>query len=235
MHKIKVINKKEKSYTKKNEPDNSEYDFIRSDERNQPAYLKSQNRYKSNHQIILEYTPDNQSNLWFNKSATTEPPFNILGNNSQLMNSTKYKLNSKSVPFDLSYKNESDYEDEYFLDKNQQLVRKQQPFNDEMCKNLEKMIIKMQNSFDPFKLKDEHLKFSILKEILECQRLLLTYNLFSKNDNSNNEQSILTITEIYDEWKVLAMIVDRICFVFYLLSLIISSLLFVMSEQDFIE
>ncbi len=189
------MDKNEKLIKKKNDEslDNLDYDFIRSDERNQPAYLKNQNRLKPNHQIILEYSPK-ETNLWLNKES-----FNIIGTSNQMINSAKYKLNSKSVPFDMSFKTNSDYEDEYFINKNQQLARRQ-PFSNEMCKNLEKMLIKMQNSFDPFKLKDEQLKFSILKEILECQRLLLTYNLFSKNEISSKEQSILTLNEIYDEW-----------------------------------
>ncbi len=123
------------------------------------------------------------------------------------------------------------------------------PFNEDITKNLEKMLSKMQKSFDPFKLKDENLKFSIVKEILECQRLLLTVNLsnskdinyksFGKNNkkSSKNEKHSsgyhreMTPAEIYDEWKILAMIVDRICFFFYLLALVLSSGLFFLREQ----
>lgn len=127
------------------------------------------------------------------------------------------------------------------------------PFNEDITKNLEKMLIKMQKSFDPFKLKDENLKFSIVKEILECQRLLLTVNLsnnkeinyksFKGGRNKSNKKSSknekhssgynreMTPAEIYDEWKILAMIVDRICFFFYLLALVLSSGLFFLREQ----
>ena len=97
------------------------------------------------------------------------------------------------------------------------------------------MLNKMQKSFDPFKLRDENLKFSIIKEILECQRLLLTVNLSNNNiksssKKSNNKNKAMTLNEIYDEWKILAMIVDRICFFFYLLALIFSSSLFILRE-----
>jgi hypothetical protein len=127
------------------------------------------------------------------------------------------------------------------------------PFNEDITKNLEKMLSKMQKSFDPFKLKDENLKFSIVKEILECQRLLLTVNLsnskeinyksFGRGRNNSNKKSSknekhssgyhreMTPAEIYDEWKILAMIVDRICFFFYLLALVLSSGLFFLREQ----
>ena len=94
----------------------------------------------------------------------------------------------------------------------------------------------MEKSFDPFKLKDDDLKFAILKEILECQRLLLTCNLFSnKNNNKTDKDDMLTINQIYDEWKILAMVVDRICFFFYLLALIISSVLFILSEENLFD
>jgi hypothetical protein len=98
-------------------------------------------------------------------------------------------------------------------------------FNEDISKSLEKTLIKMQKTFDPFKLNDENLKFAILKEILECQRLLITANLSQKRENQ------ITINEIYDEWKILAMVVDRICFFVYLTALVVSSGLFFLSEQ----
>jgi hypothetical protein len=110
-------------------------------------------------------------------------------------------------------------------------------FNREVSKNLEKMLIKMQRSFDPYKLEDENLKFAILKEILECQRLLLTANIkindtasltTDKNSNDNkNKPREPTLQEIYDEWKTLAMIVDRMCFCVYLSAITISSIYFI--------
>ena len=122
------------------------------------------------------------------------------------------------------------------------------PFNDDISKNLERMLNKMHKSFDPFKLKDEHLKFSIVKEILECQRLLLTVNLSNNNNNEASRSSIgklksnknrksigtkreLTMLEIYDEWKILAMVCDRVFFFFYLLALGLSFALFFIREQ----
>lgn len=99
------------------------------------------------------------------------------------------------------------------------------PFNERISRNLEKMLIKLQKSFDPFKLQDENLKFEMLKEILECQRLLLQANLNGK------KRKQITINEIYDEWKILAMIVDRICFFIYLFALIGSSVLFFFKEN----
>jgi hypothetical protein len=119
------------------------------------------------------------------------------------------------------------------------------PLEEEISKNLEKMLIKMQRSFDPFKLHDENLKFSILKEILECQRLLLASNLRTANAVDSSNQSKLatnllerkepSTAEIYDEWKVLAMIVDRICFFIYLAALLVSSAVFFYKENLYNE
>ena len=100
------------------------------------------------------------------------------------------------------------------------------PFSENIANNLEKMLMKLQRSFDPFKLHDEQLKFQIIKEILECQRLLLSANA------SRDRKDKMTINEIYEEWKVLAMIVDRMCFFLYLLALAFSSLLFYLNERD---
>ena len=93
-------------------------------------------------------------------------------------------------------------------------------------KNLEKLINKIQKSIDPFKIVDPALKFSILKEVLECQRLLLTANL-SANDIQNQA---ISVDEILDEWKILAMIVDRVCFFIYLMALVLSSVIFFFNE-----
>ena len=223
-----ILNKQKKS-NKNDIVSDSELNEDYNGVKNQPAYLKSSNRFKPNlkehNQIILEYS-SNETDIWLNPNNQQQH-----NNINHIFNSTSYKLNSKSVPNDIALSNPND--DDHQI--------KIKPFSNEICRNLEKMLNKMQKSFDPFKLKDENLKFTILKEILECQRLLLTYNLFSKdnatikNTNSNREQNIITINEIYDEWKILAMVVDRICFVFYLLALIISSVLFIASEQDLFE
>jgi hypothetical protein len=111
---------------------------------------------------------------------------------------------------------------------------KNTPSSLQMCSNLDKMLIKIQKSLFSSRINDENLKNSILKEILECQRLLLIANLNSKDSNEEKFTTI-SLTDIYNEWKILAMIIDRICFVFYLLTLIISTILFVLSEQQIIE
>ena len=89
-------------------------------------------------------------------------------------------------------------------------------------RNIEKVISKIQKSFDPFKIDDLNLKYSILKEILECQRLLLTQNFETK--------SIISISDILDEWKLLAIVVDRICFFLYLFAMVLSSTLFFLQD-----
>ena len=90
--------------------------------------------------------------------------------------------------------------------------------------NIEQILLKLQTQFDPSKVDDENLKVSILREILECQRLLLT--IHAKN------QSVPTpaLYDIHDEWKILATIIDRICFIFYLISMLAISIIFFVRE-----
>lgn len=90
--------------------------------------------------------------------------------------------------------------------------------------NIEQILLKMQTQFDPNKIDDEQLKVSILREILECQRLLLT--IHSRKQNVHSE----SLYDIYEEWKILAIIVDRICFIFYLISMIAASIIFFVRE-----
>jgi hypothetical protein len=82
----------------------------------------------------------------------------------------------------------------------------------------------MQTQFDPTKIDDENLKISILHEILECQRLLLTIHARKQNIHTQ------ALHDIYEEWKILAIIVDRICFIFYLISMIAASIIFFVRE-----
>ncbi|CAF2389439.1 unnamed protein product [Rotaria sp. Silwood2] len=90
--------------------------------------------------------------------------------------------------------------------------------------NIEQILLKMQTQFDPSKIDDENLKMSILHEILECQRLLLT--IHAKKQNIHTQ----ALHDIYEEWKILAIIVDRICFIFYLISMIAASIIFFVRE-----
>lgn len=90
--------------------------------------------------------------------------------------------------------------------------------------NIEQILLKMQTEFDPAKIEDENLKISILHEILECQRLLLSIHAKKQNVQSH------ALHDIYEEWKILAIIVDRICFIFYLISMIAASIIFFVRE-----
>lgn len=90
--------------------------------------------------------------------------------------------------------------------------------------SIEQILLKMQTQFDPSRIDDEQLKVSILREILECQRLLLTIHARKQRNHSN------VTYDIYEEWKILAIIVDRICFIFYLISMIAASIIFFVRE-----
>jgi hypothetical protein len=75
---------------------------------------------------------------------------------------------------------------------------KNKPSSNPMCTNLEKMLIRIQKSLFSSQITDEHLRKSILKEIIECQRLILLANLNSKDLNAFES---ISINEIYNEWK----------------------------------
>lgn len=90
--------------------------------------------------------------------------------------------------------------------------------------NIEQILLKMQTQFDPSRIDDENLKISILREILECQRLLLTIHARKQNVHTQS------LFDIYEEWKILAIIVDRICFIFYLVSMLAASIIFFVRE-----
>jgi hypothetical protein len=90
--------------------------------------------------------------------------------------------------------------------------------------NIEQILLKMQTQFDPSRINDENLKISILREILECQRLILTIHARKQNVHTQ------VLYDIYEEWKILAIIVDRICFIFYLISMLAASLIFFVRE-----
>ncbi len=138
----------------------------------------------------------------------------------------------------------------------------------ELLRNLEKMVEKLERTFQASDIKDENLKMLLLKEIAECQLNLLNNSKsinsgLTKEDlscsnlkpilkpdvkekkiksklmapkcfasgrkNRTNATTELTMNQIYDEWKIIALIMDRTCFFLYLSFLVISSGLFLYS------
>ncbi len=87
---------------------------------------------------------------------------------------------------------------------------------------LENLIIQLQCSFDPFRLKNRNMKSLLLKEVVRCQNELQVQNEKSK---------LNAINKISEEWKILAMIIDRIFFFIYLSCLVVISGLFYVSER----
>ena len=86
--------------------------------------------------------------------------------------------------------------------------------SNELSDSLETALVNTLKSFDLNKLQNKRLKVMILKELLGCQ-----FNLIEKKVQMLKEN-------IYDEWKLLAMIIDRLCFFIYLFALLMSSILF---------
>jgi hypothetical protein len=103
-------------------------------------------------------------------------------------------------------------------------------------KNLERIFRRIENSLhlshNDHDVVAKDLKISILKEILKCQTLMLSADT-EAIDNSVKIENIegVSIHQIHEEWKILAIIFDRICFVIYLSSLIISSLSFFLDKN----
>ncbi len=89
---------------------------------------------------------------------------------------------------------------------------------------LENLLIKLQMSFDPFRLRNRNLKSLLLKEIVRCQT-----DLVGSKDNKFNKYNKQVLNIVFDEWKILAMIIDRICFFLYLLCLVVTTGLFYVS------
>ncbi len=89
------------------------------------------------------------------------------------------------------------------------------------AKITEDTIKKIINSFEMDKLKNNELKLKILKEIL-CAQI----NLIDSNEKRAKTKENMQLIEIYDEWKLLAQVIDCLCFYMYLITLISSSLLF---------
>ena len=72
-----------------------------------------------------------------------------------------------------------------------------------MSDSFDEILIKFQKSIqDSFQECDENLRFSILTEILQCQNLLLEYNLKKKKFKRKYELELdqIKLNEIYDEW-----------------------------------
>lgn len=87
---------------------------------------------------------------------------------------------------------------------------------------IETSIKELIGTLDVTKLKNNDLKIAILKEILLSQ-----INLIDMSEKRCLTRKEASLNEIYDEWKILAIIIDRACFFIYLLTLISSLFVFV--------
>lgn len=92
---------------------------------------------------------------------------------------------------------------------------------DLLNKSFEIGLMKLLNSFEPKLLKNSKLKFLILKEILNCQLGLIEQKECTEKEEKSNEMK-----EVQDEWKIVATIIDRLCFFLYLFVFIGTLLLF---------
>ena len=159
------------------------------------------------------------------KSKTESNQKNHICKSEKSINNLKNKFEDYKLKVHLE--DEFEFKSSYTLKKYSKNSKKMKSISfHELSCNLEIMLMKLQKCFNPNLLKDEELKFAIIKEIIECQRLLLV-----KTMRENTSESFLSINDIYDEWKILAMIIDRICFFFYLSALILSSTIFFVREK----
>jgi hypothetical protein len=142
---------------------------------------------------------DSQCNNETNASIKKNRSFNFMKND----------LNSK-ISFDLHETSSAD------------LSRENLDEKEEFSSLLESTIKNMQKSFEAYRIQDNSIKTIILKEILECQNFLLN----NAHNLQPNQRENISMNQIYDEWKILAMIIDRICFFVYLTALIVTSSIF---------
>ena len=173
-------------------------------------------------------------------------------------NAENYIIMDKSIkdssvlPMILNLKSCSNYfSNKKKLIKSEKLSESSTNNKNELLKGLEGLLKKIDESLLKSDLKyDNNFKVSLLKEISECQlNLLNTNKLFQINEipakmkdkNEFNELKVksklksqhkLTLDQIYDEWKLIALIMDRTCFFLYFSFLVISSVLFLFSQQD---
>lgn len=95
--------------------------------------------------------------------------------------------------------------------------------NDKIYLSLEEQLFTLLKSFNQFNFNDDKIKLSIFKEMLECKRLLLKCSL---NLNKNTENKPISMDTLYNEWKILAIVTDRIFFILYLLAHVFFLILF---------
>lgn len=90
-------------------------------------------------------------------------------------------------------------------------------------KSFEITLIKLLNSFEPKQLDNTELRLLILKEILSCQT-----NLMERSHEKAKNKLDKKMQEIYDEWKIVAKIVDRACFFLYLSGFVATTVLYLL-------
>lgn len=94
-------------------------------------------------------------------------------------------------------------------------------------KTLDIATIKLLNSFNFEELKSTKLRVMIMKEIFSCQS-----NLISHNEDSECQNSSKKMDMIIDEWKIIAAIIDRFCFILYFFAFVSTVVLYALFIYD---
>lgn len=94
-------------------------------------------------------------------------------------------------------------------------------------KTLDIATIKLLNSFNIEELKSTKLRVMIMKEIFSCQS-----NLISHSEESKCQSSSKKMDMIMDEWKIIAVIIDRLCFMLYFFAFVSTVALYVLFNDE---
>jgi hypothetical protein len=93
--------------------------------------------------------------------------------------------------------------------------RAESPKKNLLDRALDITALKLLNSFKVEEITNITLKIMIMKEILSCQK-----NLISIDDTIENQKSLEKNEKIRDEWKIIAVIIDRLCFILYFIAFV---------------
>lgn len=93
----------------------------------------------------------------------------------------------------------------------------------EKMNQLQNYLNRTQTCLNKSKMSNNILKMSLLTEIIECQYFLTNHSSFRKSfENHISKEKIFD-----DEWKLIAMIFDRCCFIFCSVALFVNTLVYI--------
>ena len=202
--------------------DDTDSDYLTS--KNEPAYMKLKNKNKPNGGILSHDSAQSDHKLSLDD---TESDYLTKKNQPAYVNFKRPNgiLLNRSLDWQTST-GQATLKGRGATTRQESIVSMLNPREKLLVNRLEAMVDTAQAMLDTSNMADlSETRLEVLTEIMKCQHVIF------KNLRSKKPDDRISYEQIYDEWKMISMIFDRVCFFVCLASLVINFLVCLLNKH----